>query len=168
TRSQNRPTLVQRAMAHACESETSIIMALHPKLVGPIADLPDVPVNFGFEPAYRGWISDDRTKMGHMGAPRHANPEKGEHLFRSYAEGVAAFLQKVADWNGKSWLPEAEGSVPPARHSCMDSQTHDPVQNQSREWQWWIAGLLLLATMINHMDLQTLSNLSVRITTDFS
>ena len=32
--------------------------------------------------------------------------EKGEHLFKSYAECVAAFLQKVAAWNGKSWLPE--------------------------------------------------------------
>jgi len=39
---------------------------------------------------------------------------------------------------------------------------------RSRQWQWWIGALLLLATMVNYMDRQTLSNLSVRITTDLS
>ncbi len=34
-------------------------------------------------------------------------------------------------------------------------------------WQWWVSGLLLLATMINYMDRQTLSNLAVRITEQF-
>ncbi|MCC6507823.1 MAG: MFS transporter, partial [Pirellulaceae bacterium] len=33
--------------------------------------------------------------------------------------------------------------------------------------RWWISGLLLLATMINYMDRQTLANLSVRITEQF-
>jgi len=37
----------------------------------------------------------------------------------------------------------------------------------SANWQWWVSGLLLLATMINYMDRQTLSNLSVRITEQF-
>jgi len=35
-------------------------------------------------------------------------------------------------------------------------------------WSWWVAILLLLATMINYMDRQTLANLSVRITNEFS
>ncbi len=34
-------------------------------------------------------------------------------------------------------------------------------------WQWWVSGLLLLATMINYMDRQTLANLAVRITQQF-
>lgn len=34
-------------------------------------------------------------------------------------------------------------------------------------WKWWISGLLLLATMINYMDRQTLANLAVRITEEF-
>jgi len=34
-------------------------------------------------------------------------------------------------------------------------------------WRWWVAALLLLATMINYMDRQTLANLSVRITKQF-
>lgn len=43
----------------------------------------------------------------------------------------------------------------------MQSRTH------SASWQWWVSCLLLLATMINYMDRQTLSNLSVRITEQF-
>ena len=39
---------------------------------------------------------------------------------------------------------------------------------KSTPWSWWISALLLLATMINNMDRQTLSNLAVRITEQFS
>ena len=92
----SRADLVQNYMGHACEWETSMIQAIHPELVGSVADLPDVPAGFGVEPAYRGWITDDRTTMGHIGAPRHASPEKGEHLFQCYAEGVASFLKRIA------------------------------------------------------------------------
>jgi ACS family hexuronate transporter-like MFS transporter len=35
--------------------------------------------------------------------------------------------------------------------------------SQSSTWVWWISGLLLLATMLNYMDRQTLANLAVRI-----
>ncbi len=35
-------------------------------------------------------------------------------------------------------------------------------------WHWWVSALLLLATMLNYMDRQTLANLSVRIKTEFS
>lgn len=35
---------------------------------------------------------------------------------------------------------------------------------RSSAWQWWVSGLLLLATMINYMDRQTLSNLAPLIT----
>ena len=36
------------------------------------------------------------------------------------------------------------------------------------ERKWWICGLLLLATMINYMDRQTMANTASRITTEFS
>ncbi len=36
------------------------------------------------------------------------------------------------------------------------------------ERKWWICGLLLLATMINYMDRQTLANAAVRVTKEFS
>lgn len=38
------------------------------------------------------------------------------------------------------------------------------MQARSSTWQWWVSGLLLLATMINYMDRQTLANLAPRIT----
>ena len=82
-----------------------MIQAIHPEIVGPTDALEDVPVAFGFEPAYRGWITDDRTRAGHMGKPRYASPEKGEHLLNAYANGISDFLLKVADWDGHSWLP---------------------------------------------------------------
>ena len=43
----------------------------------------------------------------------------------------------------------------------MENRVH------SSTWHWWVMGLLLLATMINYMDRQTLSNLAVRITQQF-
>ena len=46
------------------------------------------------------------------------------------------------------------------------ASTNDDVP--MRPWQWWVSGLLLLATMLNYMDRQTLANLSVRITEELS
>lgn len=40
-------------------------------------------------------------------------------------------------------------------------------RSRSTAWYWWVSVLLLLATMINYMDRQTLSNLAVRITQQF-
>lgn len=97
------PELKQSSMGHACEWETSMIQCLAPHLVKPVENLEDVSVGFGFEPAYRGWTSKDRTEPGQMGAPRHATPEKGEFLFTRFAEGVSAFLEKVKAWDGKSF-----------------------------------------------------------------
>lgn len=95
--------LVQRQMGHACEWETSMIQRIRPELVGPVANLEDVSFDYGFGKAYRGWVTQDRTVTGHIGAPRHATPEKGEQLFRTYAEGVTAFLREVAAWDGSKW-----------------------------------------------------------------
>ena len=36
----------------------------------------------------------------------------------------------------------------------------------SRNWRWWVCGLLLLATMINYMDRLTLNQLQVPILLD--
>ena len=50
----------------------------------------------------------------------------------------------------------------------MNPQSGEIIPQRSRQWHWWIGGLLLLATMINYMDRQTLANLSVRITSELS
>jgi ACS family hexuronate transporter-like MFS transporter len=38
---------------------------------------------------------------------------------------------------------------------------------RSNTWKWWITGLLLLATMLNYMDRQTLASVAKRITDEF-
>ncbi|MCA9066931.1 MAG: creatininase family protein, partial [Planctomycetaceae bacterium] len=77
---ESRDDLVQREMGHACEWETSMIQRIHPELVRDVSQLDTVPVHYGFEPAYRGWTTKDRTVPGHMGSPQFASPDKGEHL----------------------------------------------------------------------------------------
>jgi ACS family hexuronate transporter-like MFS transporter len=42
----------------------------------------------------------------------------------------------------------------------------DKIARTLTPWQWLVTGLLLMATMLNYMDRQTLANLSVRITSD--
>ena len=41
-------------------------------------------------------------------------------------------------------------------------------ESRNSSWRWWVCGLLLLASMINYMDRQTLANAAVRITNQFS
>ncbi|MFN9719197.1 MAG: MFS transporter [Planctomycetota bacterium] len=58
--------------------------------------------------------------------------------------------------------------APPHSDVRVDSHEltndHQPSIHQGRNaWVWWISALLLLATMLNYMDRQTLANLAVRI-----
>ena len=95
-------SLVQNRMGHACEWETSMMLRIRPELVGDYKAALTVPQDDLFEPANRGWITKDRTKPGHIGAPQHATAEKGELLFRVFSDDVAAFLERVVAWDGKS------------------------------------------------------------------
>lgn len=106
---EGRSDIVQRQMGHACEWETSMIQRIRPELVGDITKLQTVEFGFAFEPAYRGWTTRDRTVPGHIGSPQLANPEKGEHLFATFAAGVASFLERVIAWDGRSWDESAAG-----------------------------------------------------------
>lgn len=98
-----RNDLVQSQMGHACEWETSMILRLTPHLVKDITKLEEVPFGFAFEPAYRGWITKDRTVPGHIGSPQHASAEKGEYLFQTFSSGVVKLLEQVIAWDGHSW-----------------------------------------------------------------
>lgn len=100
---ETEPRLQQREMGHACEWETSMILRLAPKLVGPLKHLEAVPFGHGFEPASRGWTTKDRTVLGHIGDPRAAKAEKGEVLFRVFTDDVVALLERVVRWDGNSW-----------------------------------------------------------------
>jgi creatinine amidohydrolase len=100
---QHRSDLVQSQMGHACEWETSMILKLAPHLVKEIRDVKPVEFGFAFEPAYRGWTTNDRTIPGHIGQPNVASAEKGEALFQAFSGGVIEFLEQVIAWDGHSW-----------------------------------------------------------------
>jgi len=96
--------LVQKQMGHACEWETSMMLALAPKLVvGEPAKVLEVPFGKSFAPGYRAWVMPDRSEPGHIGTPSAASAEKGEALFAFFAAGVASYLDRVAAWDGQSW-----------------------------------------------------------------
>lgn len=98
------PGLAQQEMGHACEWETSMVLAAAPRLVvGDPKDVPEVPFGRGFAPGYRAWAMPDRSEPGHIGTPAAASAETGEKLFAAFAAGVAAFLDRVAAWDGRGW-----------------------------------------------------------------
>jgi creatinine amidohydrolase len=95
--------LHQKAMGHACEWETSMILRIAPGLAGDWRNVPPVSQGDPFVPAARGWTTRDRSEPGHIGSPHLASAEKGEALLEAFAAGVAAFLERVASWDGRSW-----------------------------------------------------------------
>jgi len=96
--------LTQNRMGHACEWETSMMLALRPELVvGDVTRVMDVPFGDGAAPAYRGWTMLDRSEPGHIGHPAKATAEKGEALFQAFTAGLVSFLQRVVAWNGEKW-----------------------------------------------------------------
>jgi creatinine amidohydrolase len=97
------PSLHQRAMGHACEWETSMMLRLAPPLVGDFRSAAEVDPGTPFSPAYRGWVTRERSGPGHIGTPHLATAEKGEQLFNVFAADVVAWLERVARWDGRSW-----------------------------------------------------------------
>lgn len=92
----------QSEMGHACEWETSMILRLAPHLVGRYREAVPVEPGNAFGPASRGWITRERSAVGHIGWPNLATEEKGERLFARFAGDVEAFLRRVIAWDGRS------------------------------------------------------------------
>ena len=97
------PSLHQRAMGHACEWETSMILRIAPHLVGDYRAAKTIESGTTFAPAMRGWITRERSGPGHIGSPQFATAEKGEHLLAAFAAGVTGLIERVANWDGKTW-----------------------------------------------------------------
>ncbi|MFN0125265.1 MAG: creatininase family protein [Verrucomicrobiales bacterium] len=95
--------LVQAEMGHACEWETSMMLRLHPSLVGDYASAAPIEPGRPFLPAARGWTTRDRSGPGHIGHPQAATAEKGEYLLGRFADDVTALLERVIRWDGCSW-----------------------------------------------------------------
>jgi creatinine amidohydrolase len=94
---------IQKRVGHACEWETSMVLRIAPHLVGPLDSLGTIDAVEGFQPAHRAWITKDRSRTGHIGAPQFASADKGEHLFAAFAAGVSQFLERMIAWNGETW-----------------------------------------------------------------
>jgi creatinine amidohydrolase len=89
-------SFAQSHMGHACEWETSMMLRLAPHLVGDYRAAPAVTQANPFEPGQQAWITKDRSTIGHIGQPQAASAEKGELLFRLFADDVVRFLERVA------------------------------------------------------------------------
>jgi len=93
----------QQEMGHACEWETSLMLCLAPHLVGDYRRAKPVDQRGSFLPAYRPWVTQDRSRIGHIGYPHLASADKGEHLFARFSAGVRALLERMQQWNGEPW-----------------------------------------------------------------
>jgi creatinine amidohydrolase len=95
-------TIAQKAMGHACEWETSMVLHLAPALVGDLSGIEPVSSQMPFEPASQGWITRERSPEGHIGDPRRASAVKGEAFFRIFSQDVVTFMERVIAWDGGS------------------------------------------------------------------
>jgi creatinine amidohydrolase len=100
---EGRSDLEQHEMGHACEWETSMMLRIAPQLVGDYAACETIEPGNPFLPASRGWITKDRSAIGHIGAPHMASAEKGEHLLAAFTSDAAALLGRMRNWDGFSW-----------------------------------------------------------------
>jgi creatinine amidohydrolase len=99
----SEPIAGQSRMGHACAWETSMMLRTAPQLVQDPSAVEPVPLDGSFEPASRAWTTIERSRVGHIGDPRHASAEHGERLLSRFAADVVALLERVAAWDGRSW-----------------------------------------------------------------
>ena len=94
----------QRSILHACEGETSMMMAARPELVdrtrlgeavGPQAERAGSVLN---QPLHRWRSFKELTPTGVFGDARRATPEKGERLFEAAADALADRLRRGDPW----------------------------------------------------------------------
>lgn len=100
---ESNPAPHPRAIRHACEWETSMMLRLAPHLDGDHRTAAAVEPVTPFTPVNRGWIIRERSSPGHIGSPHLASAEKGEHLFSVFAADFVALLEQVVRRDGKSW-----------------------------------------------------------------
>jgi len=99
----------QSNVRHACEAETSMVLALQPHsvdmslaadAVGPTS--PEVAVVVGTQAAHRWQSFRSRTSHGAIGDPRAATGEKGERLLQAAADAVTHLVTNSEFWDLKA------------------------------------------------------------------
>ena len=91
----------QAGIAHACEAETSMMLALEPDLVDrdEMARTEGCARNLSVSGGLYRWRGfDEMTESGVIGFPAAATAEKGERLLAAAAEGVAGALMNEEIW----------------------------------------------------------------------
>ncbi len=108
----------QETLGHACEAETSMMMAVEPDLVD-TSDLGslDTPRGSGFlevgKSSYRWRPFTHMTANGVAGFPRKATVEKGEALLEASAAALARLIADPETWAPPQDLrPDQIGGVP--------------------------------------------------------
>jgi creatinine amidohydrolase len=95
----------QQNVRHACEAETSMVLALRPELVdmsqaanavGPTS--PELVDIIGTAAAHRWQSFHSRTSHGAIGDPRTATAEKGERLLQAATDAVTSLVTNVDFW----------------------------------------------------------------------
>ena len=88
---------------HAGETETSLMLYLHPELVMPLATAGDgAAKKFRVEALNQGWAWAERnwskvTADTGIGNPSQSTADKGERCFRFLSEKIADFLVQLAE-----------------------------------------------------------------------
>lgn len=100
----------QSAVLHACEAETSMLMATEPHLVdtarlneahGPDQDRPEIEALVGPK-VFRWQTLNARARSGVIGNGAAGTPEKGERLLAAYAARIAEVLGTASLWNARA------------------------------------------------------------------
>ncbi len=95
-------------MGHACEMETSVMLAKHPELVdtskaargGPSEERGYRTIDMlKSEPYFLIAEFDEFSETGVIGMPEFATPEKGARFLEAGAQGVVRFLDDFAKWD---------------------------------------------------------------------
>jgi len=93
----------QSGVQHACEAETSMVMALRPELVDESQFAAAKHVEAGqaagqAQAVHSPMKFEERTPSGAIGDPTAASPAKGEKLLEAAATAVAGVLSDDARW----------------------------------------------------------------------
>jgi creatinine amidohydrolase len=94
----------QSGVQHACEAETSMVMALRPELVDESQFEAAKHVEAGqvagqAQAVHSAMKFEERTPTGVIGDPTAASAAKGEKLLEASADAVAAVLSDDARWS---------------------------------------------------------------------
>ncbi len=101
----NQHGMTTPSISHACEYETSLVMALRPELVHKDRIQTHAPpIESRFYPSdYGGSVGVFRrfhrlTASGSMGSPAEATKEKGESLMTSVVDETVAYIEDLMTW----------------------------------------------------------------------